>query len=130
MSKNTLRIAIVGGRHFNDLNYLFDKTDSYINLVGKAKDITIISGGARGADYLAYRYAVSRGYVFICFPPDPKKKSPERYHERNNKIATFSDICIAFPLGNSRGTWYTVNLFKKANKSVYVFESLEKEGIS
>ena len=54
-----MRLIIAGSRDFNDYDLLCDKTSQFI---GNEKDVTIISGLARGADKLGCRFAEENGY--------------------------------------------------------------------
>ena len=54
---------IVGSRTFNDYSLLIEKCDYYLS---NYTDIVIVSGGAKGADALAKRYAQDISEMMKC----------------------------------------------------------------
>ena len=83
----------------------------------------IVSGGARGIDSIAAAYAKSHGIKLVEFLPNYEKYggrvAPLR---RNDEIADYADEVIAFWDGNSTGTKYTVEAFKKRGKPVRIMK--------
>ena len=63
----TFYCLIVGSRSFSDSDLFVAKCDLLLRNWGS---VVIVSGGARGADALAKRYAVDRGYCYMEFPAD------------------------------------------------------------
>lgn len=63
----TFYCLIVGSRSFSDYGLLAAKCDLLLRNWGS---VVIVSGGARGADALAKRYAMDRGYCYKEFPAD------------------------------------------------------------
>lgn len=63
----TFYCLIVGSRSFSDYGLLAAKCDLLLRNWGS---VVIVSGGARGADALAKRYAMDRGYRYKEFPAD------------------------------------------------------------
>jgi predicted Rossmann fold nucleotide-binding protein DprA/Smf involved in DNA uptake len=66
-----MKLAIVGSRSFTDFDLFKSKIDEFIlqNVINK-KDIIIISGGAKGTDSLAKRYAIENDIQIIEYLPD------------------------------------------------------------
>lgn len=58
----TFYCLIVGSRSFSDYELFVAKCDL---LLRNWESVVIVSGGARGADALAKRYAVDRGYCYM-----------------------------------------------------------------
>lgn len=113
------KIGIVGSRYFD--NYEVFK----LILLPYRKQFSfdmIISGGAKGIDDLAYKYAVQCGITFVCHPPILNEGIPRAYYRRNLRIVEQSEIIIAFPMGESRGTRHTISLAKRLKKQLYVIE--------
>jgi len=105
-----MRVGVVGGRDFSDYSKLSSVLDELqIDMV--------VSGGANGADDLAYRYARDRGIVFVMQPPlgnEIKDMGFARAAKRRNlRIVSMSDYLVAFPTAKSKGTWHAVQLAKK-----------------
>jgi predicted Rossmann fold nucleotide-binding protein DprA/Smf involved in DNA uptake len=114
-----LKVSVVGGRDFNDYWYL----KATLDLIKSTEGIDmIISGGAKGADELAYRYAVNNGITFVCHPPKPEDGYPRAcLFGRNLRIVETGEILIAFPTKNSKGTYHSINLAKRLKRRVGVF---------
>ena len=118
-----LRIAIAGSRDITDYNQLVIALIEAINagVVTPAYSFEIVSGGARGVDMLARRYANEFGYKLTELKPQYKgrydKGAPLR---RNVDIAAYSDVLIAIWDGVSPGTKHMINEMMKINKPTYV----------
>lgn len=84
----------------------------------KPQDITIISGGAKGADSLAIEWAKARGVTYEVHPAQwdvhGKAAGPIRNQEM---IDAGIDLLVAFPGG--RGTAHMISRCKLANIEVY-----------
>lgn len=113
------KVGIVGSREFD--NYTLFK--SYMKEIEKHLRIDmIISGGAAGADSMAYRYAIENGITFLCHPPKPEDGYPFKFFRRNLRIVESSERIIAFPKGKSTGTRHTISLATRLGKPVHVIE--------
>lgn len=64
----------------------------------------IIHGGAVGADTLAHEVAQELKIPTLIYYPDYKRPSPQRYHERNDRMLSECDFVLAFWDGKSTGT--------------------------
>lgn len=111
----TFYCLIVGSRTFNDYELLRRKTDYFLQ---NHQDIVIISGGARGADTLAKRYAEEKKYKYIEFPADWNLYGKSAGYIRNEQMHKFLSEhnprgCIAFWDGESKGTKHNFELVKK-----------------
>lgn len=106
-------VAVVGSRSFADYGKLVDFLDCLV--IG-----AIVSGGARGADRLAERYAAERGIPVVLFPPDYARHGRGAPIVRNKLIVDAADLVVAFWDGASAGTRSTIELARKAGKAVHV----------
>ena len=112
-----MKLAIVGSRDFNDYEFLKKKVDE----LRKQYDIDeIVSGGARGADSLAERYANEHNLKLKIFPADWKKYGKSAGYIRNKQIWEYADIGIAFWDGKSPGTKHSIKLSDKLNKKLFL----------
>lgn len=105
-----MKIAIIGSRNLevNDLeNYVFGASE-------------IVSGGARGIDTCAEKYASEKGIKLKVFLPDYKRYGKGAPLKRNLEIIEYADRVIAFWDGKSRGTKFVIDQCEKINKPVEV----------
>lgn len=112
-----MKLAIVGSRKFEDYDLL-------LKYLKDTSGITaVVSGGARGADTLAERYADEHGLEKIIFPitsEDWKKHGYAAGPIRNKQIVEACDAMIAFWDGESTGTKDSIKQCQKAGKPVKV----------
>ena len=113
-----MNIGIIGSRSFNDYDYFKEIIDFIVCACGVDN---IISGGAKGADSFAERYAEECKIKIIVHKPDWNKYGKKAGYLRNIEIVNDSDIVVAFWDGKSKGTQHTINLCKKNNKRHYIF---------
>lgn len=97
-----MRVIIAGSRTFNAYDFLCQILD--VKLHSKTEEIEIVSGGAKGADQLGERYARERGYPIKLFPANWAEYGKMAGPIRNNEMANYSDLLIAFWDGKSSGT--------------------------
>lgn len=109
------RVAVVGSRTFKDYGLLCKTLDAHV----KPGD-EIVSGGAKGADYLAEQYAKERGLNTIIYYPEWDKYGKKAGFLRNEKIVNDCDILVAFWNNVSRGTKSSIDLARKAGKEVFI----------
>lgn len=110
-----MRIAIIGSRNFKDYNLLVETVNNYTYIS------EIISGGAKGADTLAKRYALEKSILLTEFLPN-KIHGRGMYHDRNRQIVAACDLVIAFWDRKSKGTKYTIDFAKKNGKEVVLID--------
>lgn len=111
------KVAIVGSRRFTDYELMKKVLDPQLDNIA-----LIISGGAKGADTLAQKYAQENGIpIHIYYPKYSEfgKRAPLR---RNVVIANLAEKMIAFAYPDSRGTRHVVSKMKQLNKPVVVVE--------
>lgn len=73
-----MRICVCGGREFSDWEFFRQQMDDIVydstTIMSISKDeLTIINGGARGADSMASRYAKENNIKLEVFPADWSK---------------------------------------------------------
>ena len=129
-----VRIAIVGSRDFNNYEYLKFELLKHINkrldstvIPGMPYqrvdlDVEIVSGGAKGADTLAEKFADEFGFEKLIFKPDWDLYGKRAGFVRNAKIVDNCDVLFAFQINKSKGTQHSIDLAREKGKEVYVFE--------
>jgi hypothetical protein len=133
MVDRAVKILCTGSRAWKDT--IFSRAFIRGSLLGATEGaslpIIIIHGGARGADALVDEAARKFGWEVRPYPVDEAKDGPwpeaggnrnsrmlkeEHHPERQDPI----DLCLAFPLPESKGTWNMVNLCDQAKIRVRV----------
>jgi len=109
------KLAIIGSRGFNDYTLLRSVLDPYKDVI-----TLVVSGGAKGADSLAERWAKENGIQVKIFLPDWDKHGKKAGLLRNDDIIKNSDGVVAFWDGSSRGTQHSIELAKKQNKKIKI----------
>ena len=97
-----MKIIIAGGRNFTDYQTLCKVCD---NLLQDQTNIEIVSGAYyKGADKLGEQYAKERCYKITYFPAHWKHYGKAAGPKRNQEMANYADVLIAFWDGKSKGT--------------------------
>ena len=112
-----MKLAIVGSRTFDDYDRMVSVINSQIDLASVS---AIVSGGARGADSLAWRLAQDIGILLERHDPDWQTHGRAAGHIRNTAIVDAADAVIAFWDGESRGTQDSIKKSRAQNKLVFV----------
>ena len=99
--KENINIVVAGGREYQNYPELSQRLDQIISELNIPSNmgINIVSGGARGADTLAEKYAQEKGYGMQVFPADWKNKGLSAGMQRNRQMAKAGDVLVAFPGG-------------------------------
>ena len=110
-----MNVAIIGSRTFTD----YERAEEFLDAL--ELDITrIISGGARGADAIAERYASEHGIPITVYPADWERYGRGAGMIRNKQIIADADVVIAFWDGASKGTKNSIELARKAKKKLAI----------
>ena len=123
-----LYLIVVGSRTFNNYALLKEECDKAIKDMmdyDTYYSIHIVSGGAKGADNLAERYAKENGYDLIIFHADWNTYGKSAGYKRNvlmqETISKFPfRMCIAFWDGVSKGTQHNFDLCKRYGTEIKV----------
>ena len=111
-----MKLAIVGGRNFDDYGRLRNFADYFID----SDDDSIVSGGAKGADTLGKKYARDNYLSTATFLPDWDKYGKSAGFIRNQQIVDACDMVLAFWDGKSKGTQDTINKAKAQKKPTFI----------
>ncbi len=115
-----MKAIISGGR-----NYIFDNEDiAELDRLHAENNFTeIVSGVARGADTCGEMWANMRGIPIKRFYArwnSPRGYDPQAGKKRNEEMARYGDICVAFPGG--RGTQHMIHSAEKNKLKVILIE--------
>ena len=104
-----MKLLIVGSRTITD----FD-------LSGHIPEDThlIISGGAKGMDTVAERYADEHNIEKLIIRPQYKMYGKAAPLKRNEEMVREADVVLAVWDGCSRGTQYTLNYAREQEKKI------------
>jgi hypothetical protein len=113
-----MHVIIAGSRDFTDYSRLCE----FINLCPwQSKITTIISGGARGTDYLGEIYAKDNNLLIERYLPDWTKGKGAGY-ARNIVMADKADGLIAVHINNSKGTQHMINIGTERGLKLWVLK--------
>ncbi|MDO7874359.1 DUF2493 domain-containing protein [Hymenobacter sp. ASUV-10] len=124
-----MHLAVIGSRHFADYAFLAATLDG-LQVAGLLPVIsTIVSGGARGADALAARYARERGLPLVEFTPDYARYGRRAPLVRNQLIVDAAEALVAFHDGLSRGTRHALRQTRRRGLKPIVVRIPDAEGL-
>jgi hypothetical protein len=122
-----VRLAIVGSRDYTDWRWFQARVDSYLKEFHENhKPTEIISGGARGVDAMAKRYAEQHGIEYVEFPANWAQFGRSAGPIRNGQIVKRATHMLALPSRAGRGTQNAINQALEAKlhvRSYYVGEN-------
>lgn len=114
-----MKTLIIGNRE----RWTYDFVRKKLLELGVKKTDLIISGGAIGVDQYAQDFAKEIGAQIRIIYPDPDLASPQKYFDRNEKMAELCDKVIAFNHHEDSGTQNTINHATKFGKEIIVIKN-------
>ena len=126
-----MRAAIVGSRSLVDATLVTHQLDLIFSDIDRQRT-TVVSGGAKGIDTIARKYAEAYKMDFILFKPyhlvdTQAQYSPKYFFVRNKQIVDNCDTLIAFWDGESNGTKHAIDYATKRNKEVIIVKIEEED---
>jgi hypothetical protein len=110
-----MKLIIAGSRTVTDYQLLCQ------TLAPEKHRITqVIIGGARGADRLGIRWALSHSVRLKGFPADWQRFGRSAGVRRNYQMAQAGDLLLAFWDGRSAGTQHMISCMQQLGKPVVV----------
>lgn len=110
------RVLVSGSRNWSDAGTIHSALNEMRAVHGK---ITVVHGGARGADSIADDWARSNDVPVEVYPAQWDKYGKAAGMKRNRQMLdTGIDVVAAFPLGRSPGTRGMMNIAKTAGVKV------------
>ena len=113
-----MKLIIAGSRAFTDYQLLCQV------LAPERHHITqVITGGARGADQLGYRWAWKHQVKHQLFRADWERFGKAAGVRRNYQMAQAGDLLIVFWDGHSAGTQHMISCMQQLGKPVVVIRT-------
>lgn len=110
------KLSITGTRGFNDYDWLVAECDKFIKECGLQR-VIVVSGGARGTDKLAERYAAAREYAFELYKPNWVTRGRIAGLLRNEDMARAVTHGVVFWDGASKGTRHMITLLRRFSRT-------------
>ena len=122
---NKFYVGIIGSRSIEDKETVLNLIDVFLKLVENEllipkKDIIIVSGGAKGVDSYAVKFAKNNNIDYIVIKPNWKKYGKSAGFIRNTEIVKLSDIIFAIVDKPTGGSWDTIKKAQKQGKHVVI----------
>jgi hypothetical protein len=141
-----MRILVTGSREWNSYLDVYNAIRLHATDADKDSDVTIVHGGARGADTFAGQVARDLGMVEEPHPANWDSCGPEcnRTHKRQRPngdwycprsgfvrnaemVSLGADICLAFYKGASKGTDMCAKLANKSGIPLHKIMDVREE---
>lgn len=132
-SETTFYLLVAGSRGYNNYAEMCQILDFLLkNQVAKHNHIVIVSGGARGADDLAEKYADERGYEKHIMRADWNKYGKSAGYRRNEEMHKFISQfpnrgCVCFWDGSSKGTQHNFGLCKSFGTTLRIWNYTDRK---
>jgi hypothetical protein len=110
-----MKIAVIGSRNFTYQVLL----ENELNTI-KEKVTMVISGGAKGADTLAEKWAIDNNLPFEVIKPNWETYGRAAGIVRNKLIIDSCDYCYAFWDKKSKGTLFNIKYCNKIGKPIKI----------
>jgi len=114
-----MKIAIIGSRSFTDYELFEAKCNT---ILSNSKSITIISGGAKGTDRLAQKYAIEKNIPILVYKANWELHGKSAGMKRNVLMLNDCTHVIAFWDGNSPGTLHMISQARINKKKLRVIK--------
>ncbi|WP_298751864.1 DUF2493 domain-containing protein [uncultured Arcobacter sp.] len=115
-----MKVGVIGSRDFDCEDFIFECLDYMFDIENISY---IVSGGARGVDSIAEKYAKQRGIETIIFKAEWDKYGKSAGYKRNKLIVDECDIVVAFWDYQSKGTKHSIDLCKKSGTQYIIIDT-------
>lgn len=114
------KLIVAGSRGFADYDLLSRVLFAMADNEFADYDLSIVSGMARGADALGYRFAKDHKIQVYKFPANWNGLGKRAGFIRNTQMGNFADGLLAFWDGQSNGTKHMVDYMHQLKKPVHI----------
>ncbi len=125
-----LKVIVAGSRSFSNYALVEHVCDNIIigffceNFPERdfflSTSVIIVSGGCRGVDRIAEKYAEEKYFKFEMFKADWNKYGKQAGPIRNGEMAKYADMAVVFWDGESRGSQNMIVQMVRQGKPVHV----------
>ncbi len=112
-----MKVIVAGSRSITNYNLIKSYLDDFAEEFFLSE---VVSGGASGVDRLGERWSLESGHGQAKIFPYDTSKGKFGGFSRNNEMAEYADMLIAFWDGESRGTKHMIHRMLQLGKSVFV----------
>jgi len=105
-------LIVAGSRTVDDYNFVSEEIKRFIKSNCFVKDVSIISGHARGVDLLGERFAEDNNLNLIVLPAQWEKFGKRAGYLRNQDMADLATHCLVICENNSKGSIHMYNIAK------------------
>lgn len=114
------KIVVAGCRYYDNYTEAKFFIEKCLLEIGNENDFIFVSGGCKGADQLAERFAKEKDFTIKRFLPKWKEYGRAAGPKRNMEMAEFGDLIICFWDNKSKGTKSMIECAKKLNKPIKI----------
>ena len=115
------RILVTGSRSWTDAATIDRNLVGATGHLDMLRPVVVIDGAAKGADSIAHDFALAHGWQTERYPADWTTHGKAAGSIRNQQMVDLgADLCLAFPLPDSIGTWDCIRRANKAGIRVIV----------
>jgi hypothetical protein len=112
-----MKMIIAGSRSITDKTIVYDA----INELSRTHNITeVVSGKARGVDFLGEQWALEKNIPIKLFPANWNVYGKKAGHIRNKLMADYADCAIIIWDGSSPGSYNMISNMKKIQKPFFI----------
>lgn len=117
-----VNLIIAGGREFDHYPTLESICNHALTSFKDGVTISVVSGGARGADALGEQWAKQYGLPLILMRADWNQYGKRAGILRNIEMAKIATHCICFWDGKSHGTSHMIKTAQKYGLKLYIHQ--------
>lgn len=110
------KLIVAGSRGFDDYELMTRVLIAMGDVEFADRQVSIVSGMAKGADALAVRFAQEHGVKLYKFPANWTGLGKKAGFIRNTQMGNFADGLVAFWDGQSNGTKHMIEYMQKLKK--------------
>jgi len=120
MGGTVKNVIIAGSRDWTDRETIKRELQSLVDHVSGRESITVVTGGARGADTIGHEIAIEAGHANTVMYAQWDVHGMSAGYKRNMEMAKISTHLLAFWDGKSKGTKHMINIARERGLVVRV----------